>query len=405
MKSTLVAGLDVGSAVTCAVIAEAGDSGQEVQALGVGQARTEGVRGDDVTEIAAMTESIRAALGEAELMAGRTTDAVWVGIGGSNVACGSSLGVSAIARGEVTQDDIDRCHEVAQAVALPPDLELLHVIPQDYRVDGKAGIAHPAGMSGVRLECDAFVVTSIITGADHLRRAVNDAGCHIDGIVLEPLAAGRAILTRDEKELGVAVADVGSSSTSIAVFRENRVEHVSILPFGGEALTGDLARGLSLSYPEARRAKEQFGTAMADMVDPRESIDMPSPSPGQVRSVAREIISHIIEQRLSEVLTLVQNDIESAVSLEELSAGVVFCGGTAGIPGILELAERNFTCPVRIGLPNEGMRSHADGVARPRFAVATGLALWGSDLARAGGDSSLAFRLPRRAIDWLKDFF
>lgn len=406
MKPLLAAGLDVGSATTCAVIVEMAPGSDEVAVLGVGETGTDGVRGDSVTDIRAMTDSIRFAMAEAELMAGRQAGSVYAGIGGGHIETEISLGVSRIFDSEVSAGDLARCREVAEAVVLPVDREMLHVIPQDYRVDGRGGMAGPIGMTGTRLECDAFVVTSSSQAADNLRRAVARAGYVIDGLVLEPLAASRAVLAEEEKEVGVALADMGASSTSIAAYREGRLEHVSILPFGGDALTADLANGLSVSYAEARRAKESYATAMASMVDPHETVDMPGPSPGQMRPVARELISHIVEQRLAEMLSLVERDLEGTVALETLSAGLVLCGGTAGIPGALEIAERTLASPVRVGTPGGGASSFASGIDLPRYATAAGLALWSGDLAREqGAASSRGAALAARVIVWLKDFF
>ena len=406
MKALSIAGLDVGSATTCAVVVEGEPGeGRPATVLGVGQARTHGLRGDSVIDLAAMTESIRTALSEAEQTAGRRVRSVYAGIGGHHIETLPSLGVSVILDSEVTETDLDRCHEVAQAVVLPPEREMLHVIPQEYRVDHQEGIARPTGMTGVRLECDAFVVTSSAQANANLRRAVRHAGYGIAGLVLEPLAAARSVLADEEKEVGVAVVDIGGASTSIAAFREGRLEHVSVLPFGGEALTTDLMRGLSVSYAEARRAKERYSTALASMVDPHETVDMPGPSPGQTRPVARELISHVVEQRLVELLSHVEQDLERGAPLDALAAGVVVCGGTASMPGTLELAEGAFACPVRIGAPGESLTSSAGGIVHPKFATAAGLALWGHDLAAAGGGRTNRFALPSKIIAWLKDFF
>ena len=404
MKPRIVAGLDVGSATTFAVICEVAEGrGEGVSVVGLGRAKTHGVRGDVVTDLQGMTDSIRVAIREAEVMAGHEVSRVHVGIGGESVETQTSLGVVAVGR-EVSQADVERCHEVARAVVLPPDRQMLHVVPQEYRVDDRSGIARPLGMTGVRVECDAYVITSDAATADNLRRAVSLAGYDIDGLVLEPLAAARAVLTDDEREIGVAVVDVGHSTTSVAAFRAGRIEHVHVFPFGGAALTTDLVRGLSVSYSEAQRAKERHGTALARLVDPHETIDMPGPSPGQTRPVARELISHIAEQRFAEILGHVQAELENSVALDTLAAGVVLCGGTASMPGTFELAEETFACPVRIGVPSEGLGSLSDAVARPRFAVAVGLSLWGWDGIADGGSGGMG-HLRSRITSWFRDFF
>ena len=305
MRSKLIAGLDIGTTNTCAVIGETvGDPRRpSLKILGVGQARTEGLRGDMVTNIEEITESVRSSMKEAELMAGVSVDRVYAGIGGDYVRAWNSMGVVAISEGEVSRDDMERVHIVARAVALPPDREMVHAIPQEYRVDDQQGIKDPLGMAGVRLEAEVFLVTCQIAGSTNIRKAVNQAGYCVQEMVLEPLAGGRAVLTEDEKEVGVVMVEIGASTTDVVAYYEGKVQHVSILPFGGKTLTADLVRGLSVPYAEAKKAKEHFGIAFAQMVDPRETVEMPGPSPGQIRAIGRELIAHIIEQRLDETVS------------------------------------------------------------------------------------------------------
>jgi len=409
MRSNLIAGLDIGTTKTCAVIGEImGDPRRPgLIILGVGQARTSGLRGDMVTNIEEMTESVRASLKEAELMAGVGVDRVYVGIGGDHVRATSSMGVVAVSEDDVTADDIERVHVVARAVALPPDREMLHAIPQEYRVDRQRGIKDPLGMAGVRLEAEVFLVTCAITASANIRKAVNRAGYRVQEMVLEPLAGARAVLTEDEKEVGVAMVEIGASTTDLAAYYEGKVQHVAILPFGGNTLTADLVRGLSVPYAEAQKAKERYGTAFAQLVDPRETVEMPGPSPGQKRAVARELIAHIVEQRLDEMFGLVQGELQDHGLLDKLGAGVVLTGGTVAIPGILELAQQIFASPVRLGVPSEGLSGLADSVGRPRFAIATGLALWGADrFAETGrGASTITSGMLTKLGTWLKEFF
>jgi cell division protein FtsA len=409
MRSNLIAGLDIGTANTCAVIGEIiGDPRRPgLTILGVGQAKTGGLRGDMVTNIEEITESVRASLKEAELMAGVSVDRVYAGIGGDHIRATNSMGVVAISTDEVTPDDVVRVHIVAKAVALPPDREMIHAIPQEYRVDNQRGIKDPVGMAGVRLEAEVFLVTCQITGSANICKAVNRAGYRVQELVLEPLAGGRAVLTEDEKEVGVAMVEIGATTTDVAAYYEGKVQHVSILPFGGSTLTADLVRGLSVPYAEARRAKEQYGVAFAQLVDPRETVEMPGPSPGQTRAVARELIAHIIEQRLDEMFGIVHQELEARGLLNKLGAGIVLTGGTVAIPGIVELAQQIFASPVRLGVPSEGLGGLADSVGRPRFAVATGLALWGADrFAETGkGASTLTSGVFTKLGTWLKEFF
>jgi cell division protein FtsA len=409
MRSNLIAGLDIGTTKTCAVIGEIiGDPRQPgIRILGVGQARTGGLRGDMVTNIEEMTECVRSSLKEAELMAGVAVDRVYAGIGGDHVRATSSMGVVAVSEDDITADDVERVHVVARAVALPPDREMLHAIPQEYRVDRQRGIKDPLGMAGVRLEAEVFLVTCAITASANIRKAVNRAGYRVQELVLEPLAGARAVLTEDEKEVGVAMIEIGASTTDLAAYYEGKVQHVAILPFGGNTLTADLVRGLSVPYAEAQKAKEHYGTAFAQLVDPRETVEMPGPSPGQKRSVARELIAHIVEQRLDEMFGLVQGELQDHGLLDKLGAGVVLTGGTVAIPGIIELSQQIFASPVRLGVPSEGLSGLADSVGRPRFAIATGLALWGADrFAETGrGASTITSGMLTKLGTWLKEFF
>jgi cell division protein FtsA len=409
MRSNLIAGLDIGTANTCAVIGEiVGDPRRPgLTILGVGQARTGGLRGDAVTNIDEMTESVRTAMKEAELMAGVSVDRVFAGIGGDHVRASNSMGVVAITDDEISRDDVERVHIVARAVALPPDREMLHAIPQEYRVDHQAGIKDPLGMAGVRLEAEVFLVTCQVTASANIRKAVNRAGYRVQELVLEPLAGARAVLTEDEKEVGVAMIEIGATTTDVASYFEGKIHHVAILPFGGATLTGDLVRGLAVPYAEAQRAKEHYGTAFTQLVDPRETVEMPGPSPGQKRAVARELIAHIIEQRLDEMFGIVQRELQDQELLDKLGAGVVLSGGSVALPGMVQLAQQIFASPVRLGVPSEGLGGLADSVRRPRFAVAAGLALWGADrFAETGrGASTITSGVMTKLGTWLKEFF
>lgn len=410
MRSSLLAGLDIGTTRTCAVIGElVGDPGREprLKILGVGQTRTSGLRGELVANIDETTESIRLAMKEAELMAGATVDRVYAGISGEHIEASESLGVVAVVGEEVQPADVARVHEVARAVALPPDREMLHAVPTDYVVDHQGGIKDPVGMAGTRLETEIFLVTCSSVAAANIRKAVTRAGYGVQELVLEPLATARAVLTEDEKEVGVAMVEIGGRTTEVAAYFEGRIRRVAILPVGGVTVSTDLVRGLSLPFAEANRAKETFGVAMARLVDPRETVELPGPAPGQKRRVARELIAHVVEQRLDEILGMVLEELEEQGLLHRLAAGIVLTGGTAALPGAVELAQQTFAAPVRLGVPGEGLSGLADSVGRPRFACAAGLALYGVDRWRETGQgaSTLTSGLLTRMGAWLKEFF
>jgi len=410
MRSNRIVGLDIGTTRTCVVIAEVtGDVVRrpELKILGVGQARTGGMRREVVTHIEETTESVRQAMKEAELMAGITVDRVYAGIGGDHVEARSSTGVVAVQREEITEADVLRVHEVARAVALPPDRELLHAIPQEYRVDQQDGIKDPVGMSGTRLETEVHLVTCSAAAAGNIRKAVSRAGYRVQELVLDPLASARAVLTEDEKEVGVVMVEIGGGTTDVAAYYEGKIRHLSILPVGGITVTQDLVKGLSIPFVEARRLKETVAVAVAGLVDPTSTVEVPGPGPDQSRHVALELISHIVEQRLDEILGMVRDQLEARDLLAHLGAGFVLTGGSSAMQGIVELAQQSFGAPVRIGFPREQLTGLADAVARPRFATAAGLTLYGFDrfLETGEGSSTLASGVMGRVGAWLREFF
>jgi len=410
MRANLITGLDLGTTKTCAVIAELVGDGRrrpELKILGVGQARTAGVRREVVTHIEETTETIEKAVKEAELMAGVSVDRVWAGISGDHIQAQSSLGVVAVGGDEIDRGDLRRVHEVARAVALPPDKEFLHAIPQDYMVDQQRGIKDPIGMSGIRLEADVYLVTCSSSAATNIRKAVSKAGYRVQSLVLSPLATARAVLTEDEKEVGVAMIEIGAASTQLAVYYEGKIRHVGVVGVGGNTVTNDLVRGLSVPYGEAHRAKEQFAVAFAQLVDPTETVEVPGPGPGQKRHVARELIAHIVEQRLDELFGMIQEELDREQLLSRLGAGVVLTGGTAALQGIVDMAGQVFAAPVRIGVPGEGLSGLADSVRRPRFATVTGLCLHGADRFHETGvgASTLSSGVLSRIGAWVREFF
>jgi cell division protein FtsA len=410
MRSNLIAGLDIGTTKTCALIAELVGEGRrrpELRVLGVGQARTGGVRRDVVTHIEETTESVKSAIKEAELMAGSEIDRVWCSIGGDHVQAFSSMGVVAVQGEEINATDLARVHEVARAVALPPDREFLHAVPQEYRVDHQDGIKDPVGMSGVRLEAEVYLVTCAAAAATNLRKAVNRAGYRVQSLVLSPLATARAVLTEDEKEVGVALVGVGASTTEMVVFHEGKIQHIGVLPVGGDTITNDLVRGLSIPFAEAQKAKERHGVALAQLVDPQETVELPGPGPGQRRDVARELIAHIVEQRLDEIFGLVHQHLDAAGVLDRLGAGVVLTGGTSSMDGVVDMAQQCFAAPIRLGQPGDGLSGLTSEVGRPRFATVAGACLLGGDRFHETGEgaSTVSSQLITRVGAWIREFF
>jgi len=336
----LVMGLDVGSARTTAVIAEVVGGAPRrpgVRVLGVAQARTTGLRRGVVADIEEAARAVRAAVEEAERMAGARAEAVFAGIAGEHVRAVTSQGIVAVAGDDITRADVDRVNAVARALAIPPDRELLHAIPQEYTVDRTTGIQDPVGMGGMRLETDMYLVTIGVQPAANLRKCVERAGHQVRELVLEPLASALAVLTEDEKELGVTLVELGASSTDVAVFHENKIRHLATVPYGGAHVTSDLVHGVNLSQADADHLKESYGVALESMVDGDEVIALPPSATHGERQVPRELLAHIIHQRLDEIFDLVVRSVQGAGLVGQLTGGVVLTGGGAELPGTAEL--------------------------------------------------------------------
>jgi cell division protein FtsA len=410
----VVCGLDVGTTKTCAVIAEiAGElpRSPEARILGVGQTRSSGVRRGVVRDIDETTRSIVDCVAAAERMAGTKADGVYVGVAGEHVRALTSPGVVNVTGQEIKEADVQRVIDVARAVVLPPDSEILHVLPQEFLVDRQRGISDPVGMTGTRLEVDVFIVTMSSSVATNLRKSVERAGYHVSGFVLEPLAASYATISDDEKELGVALVELGGGSTDLAVFQDGKFRHVGTFGFAGSHITSDLAQGLAVTQAEAERLKEGFGIAYEPMAVPGELLELAGTAGQGARQVQRELLAHIIHMRLEEILSMVSREIERVGYVGKLASGVVLTGGSAQMPGVVELAREVFAMPVRIGMPGQHLSgSLTDAVEKPRFSTATGLALHGMleqarGAAAAGSRAVTVDKMLGMAKRWLNDFF
>jgi len=395
----LVAGLDLGSTKTCAVIAElAGDLPRApiAKILGVGLAKNSGVRRGMVRDIDETTRSVAAALKDAERMAGARVPDVTCGIAGEHVSARGSTGVVAVSGEEIAPQDVGRVNEVARAVSLGRDHELLHDIPQEYVVDQQRGISDPVGMTGTRLEVEMYLVTVQATAAQNLRKSVQRAGYRVADLVLE---------------LGVALVEVGGSSTGVAIFHEGKIRHLASLKYAGSHVTSDLVQGLGVTQSDAERLKERHGAAYTPLVDAGEMVSLPS-TPGQgARTASRELVAHIIHQRVDEIFQLVGREFERAgYGGGRLPAGVVLSGGTAHLPGMVELAREVFAVPVRAGHPELGISGLVDSVQAPRYAVPVGLVLYAARKSAHGNAPGVLFGgSPEKLFGplkrWLQDFF
>ena len=414
----LVAGLDIGSAKTTAIIAEVvGELPKHpsIKVLGVGQARTTGMRRGVVADIEETTRSIRKALQDAQRMAGVEVQEVFPGIAGEHVRAMTSKGIVAVSGDEIVKSDVERANEVARAQAIPQDRELLHAIPQEYSVDKDSGIRDPIGMSGTRLETEMYLVTIGSSPGINLRKSVERAGSRVRELVLEPLASALAVLTEDEKELGVALVEMGAGTTDLALFHEGKIRHLGTIAFGGNNVTSDIVHGLGVTQADAEKLKERYGCAYEPLIDPSEVIQLPSTVAQGDRQIPRELLAHIIHQRMDEILELVQREISGAGYAGKLSAGVVLTGGAAALQGIAELASEVFGTGVRVGVPSENITGLVESVQAPRFATVVGLAQYGAHRIAIGaaGSSGRKLKIGGAGMDgivqkvkyWLQDFF
>jgi cell division protein FtsA len=377
----IVVGLDVGTTKICAIIGEVNSEGV-VDIIGVGSAQSRGLRRGVVVNIDHTVASIRKAVNDAELMAGCQAESVYAGISGGHIKGINSHGVIAIKNREVTAAEVARVIDAAKAVAIPLDREVIHILPQEFMVDAQEGIKEPVGMAGVRLEAKVHIVTGAVSAAQNIVRCAHRSGLRVHNLVLQQMASAEAVLSSDERELGVAIVDIGGGTTDLAVFFEGAIQHTSVLPVGGDQLTNDIAVGLRTPMGEAEKIKKRHGCALGSLVEKDETIHVPGVGGRPPRVVPRSTLADITEPRLEEILTLVRREMEKHNVLQNLASGVVLTGGSVVIHGICDLAEQIFDLPVRIGYP-VGISGLVDVVNSPVYATGVGLVLWG---ARNGGD-------------------
>ena len=410
-RENILVGLDIGTTKISCIIAEL-DADRNVKIVGVGTSRSEGLRRGVVVNLEKTVVSIGRAIEEAELMAGVEVRNVYAGIAGDHIRSINSHGVIAVSRGgvEITRADIGRVVDAAKAVAIPMDREILHILPQEFTVDDQKGIKDPTGMAGIRLEVDVHIVTGAVSSAQNLVKAIQQAGYQVRDLVLEPLASSHGVLTDDERELGVALLDIGGGTTDIALFHEGSIRHTAVIGLGGNSVTNDIAIGLRTPARDAERIKERYGAAVASTVDPDEEIVVPHMAGQGERRVSRELLASIIQPRMEEILSLARTDIKKTGWHDKVPSGFVLTGGAAALPGTVELAEQILAMPVRIGRPL-GVTGLVDSVDEPRFATGVGLVIYGRDAGReenrfAGGDDdALWTRVFERMKEWLHDFF
>jgi len=375
-KSDLIVGLDLGTTKICAVVGEISPDGVDV--VGIGTSPSTGLRKGVVVNIEQTVQSIKKALEEAELMAGCDIRSVYAGIAGSHIKGFNSHGVIAVKGGEVSTRDIERVIDAAKAVAIPLDREVIHILPQEFIVDDQRGIADPLGMAGVRLEVKVHIVTGAVSSAQNIVRSCHRSGLDVEDIVLESLASAKAVLTEEEREIGVALVDIGGGTTDLAVFNNDSIKHTSVLAIGGTNLTNDIAFGLRTPMVAAEQIKIKYGCALADLVQQDEVIEVPSVGGRPPRRLSRHVLAEICEPRMEELLALVDQELIKSGYKKTIGAGVVLTGGAALIEGVQELAEQIFNLPTRIGYPIQigGLK---DVVNSPMYATAVGLLRYGAE--------------------------
>ncbi len=400
----LIVGLDIGTSKVLAVVGEVTANG-EIEIIGVGQHQSRGLRKGVVANIESTVQSIQCAIEEAELTAECRIASVYAGIAGAHINSMNSHGVVAVRdREEVSQGDIERVLDAAQAQAIPNDQRVLHILPQDFIIDGQEGVREPIGMSGVRLETKVHIITGAVSAVQNIAKCITRCGLQVDDIVLEQIASSYAVLDDDEKELGVCLVDIGGGTTDIAVFTEGAIRHTAVLPIAGDQVTNDIAVALRTPTQAAEELKKKFGSALAQLAPEGEMIDTPSVGDRAPRKLARATLAEVIEPRVEELFLLVQAELRRSGFEELLGTGVVLTGGSSRLTGIVELAEEIFHMPVRLGVPQYA-GSLADVVRNPIYSTGVGLVLFGRRHHDQRGIGAADYSKPTDLIRRMKSWF
>jgi cell division protein FtsA len=371
----LIVGLDIGTSKIAAIVGEIAPGG-ELEIIGIGHHPSRGLKKGVVVNIESTVQSIRRAVEEAELMAGCQIKSVYAGIAGSHIRSLNSHGIVAIRDKEVMAGDVERVIDAARAVAIPADQKILHVLPQEFIIDNQDGIREPAGMSGVRLEARVHLVTGAVSAAQNIIKCVRRCGLEVDDIILEQLASSQAVLTDDEKDLGVALVDVGGGTTDIAVFTEGAIRHTAVIPIAGDQVTNDIAVALRTPTQYAEEIKIKYACALAQLASADETIEVPSVGDRPPRRLARQTLAEVVEPRYEELLGLVHAELRRSGFEDLIAAGVVLTGGSAKMEGLVDLAEEIFHMPVRVGMPHT-VSGLVDVVRNPIYSTGVGLLIFG----------------------------
>src|SRR5690606_23588725 len=398
----MIVGLDIGTSKVVAIVGEVLADGT-LNIVGIGRHRSRGLKKGTVVNIESTVQSIQRAVEEAELMAGCRIHSVYAGIAGSHIRSLNSHGIVAIRDREVYPADIDRVIDAAQAVAIPADQKILHILPQEYIIDMQEGVKEPLGMSGVRLEAKVHLVTCATNAYQNIEKCIRRCGLEVDEIILEQLASSYAVLTEDEKELGVCMVDIGGGTTDIAIFTEGAIRHTGVIPIAGDQVTNDIAMALRTPTDNAEEIKIKYACALSQLASPDELIKVPGVGDRSPRDLSRQALADVVEPRYDELFHLIQSEIRMSGYADMLAAGMVLTGGTSKMEGVVELAEEIFHLPVRIGMPQE-VSGLTDIVRNPTYSTAVGLLLYGMKQSQER-DGQVPARTPGiRILDKVKKF-
>lgn len=375
VEKNLIVGLDIGTSKVVAIVGEVTPD-NEIEVIGLGSHPSRGLKKGVVVNIESTVQSIQRAVEEAELMAGCQIHSVYAGIAGSHIRSLNSHGIVAIRDKEVNTADVERVIDAARAVAIPADQRILHILPQEFIIDNQEGIREPIGMSGVRLEAKVHMVTGAVSAAQNIIKCVRRCGLEVDDIILEQLASSFAVLTDDEKELGVCLVDIGGGTTDVAVFTEGAIRHTAVIPIAGDQVTNDIAVALRTPTQHAEEIKIKYACALTQLASPDETIEVPGVGERAARRLARQTLAEVVEPRYEELFTLVQAELRRSGFEDLCAAGIVITGGSAKMEGVVELAEEIFHMPVRLGLP-QFVAGLVDIVRNPIFSTGVGLLLFG----------------------------
>jgi len=375
-EKNLIVGLDIGTSKVVAIVGETSLEGGDIEVIGLGSHPSRGLKKGVVVNIESTVQSIQRAVEEAELMAGCEIHSVYAGIAGSHIRSLNSHGIVAIRESEVTASDVERVIDAARAVAIPADQKILHILPQEFLIDNQEGIREPIGMSGVRLEAKVHMVTGAVSAAQNIVKCVRRCGLEVDDIILQQLASSYAVLTEDEKDLGVCLVDIGGGTTDIAVFLNGAIQHTAVIPIAGDQVTNDIAVALRTPTHYAEDIKIKFACALTQLANPEETIEVPSVGDRPPRRLARQTLAEVVEPRYEELFILIQSELKRSGYEELIAAGMVLTGGSSKMEGAIDLAEEVFHMPVRLGKPQH-IAGLADVVRNPIYATGVGLLLFG----------------------------